>query len=278
MFGYILLNPDKLTEDEKRRYNEIYCGVCHSLGDLHGQISRTTLSYDMTFLALFLSALYEPDEKKTEKACVLHPKKSKGFVQNKFTEYAADMTIVLTYYKFLDDWQDDKNVLAKGGAALLKNKYAEIEERYPWQCEHIAKYMKELSAIESRNGSADDALNCFGKVLGMVFQYNDDVWGKSLYKFGENLGKFIYAMDAYMDYDDDKKHHKYNPLMASDIGKSETEEILKVLIGNAAEIFEKLPIIQDENIIRNIIYSGVWYKYNRKKQKEREKSNGTRSL
>lgn len=274
MFGYILLNADKLTEDEKRRYNEIYCGLCHSLGDLHGQISRMSLSYDMTFLALFLSALYEPSENKTDKACIVHPKKSKDFVQNKFTEYAADMTILLSYYKCLDDFNDNKNIIAKGGASLLKKKYDEVEKKYPWQCEHIKHYMNELSEIENRNGSADEAFNCFGKVLGVIFQYNDDIWGKSLYKFGENLGKFIYAMDACLDYDDDKRHKKYNPLIASDIGKDETEEILKVLIGNSSEIFEKLPIIQDENILRNIIYSGVWYKYNRKKKKEREKQNG----
>ena len=37
---------------------------------------------------------------------------------------------------------------------------------------------------------------------------------------------------------------------------------LELLLGDASAAFEKLPLIQDEEILRNILYSGVWLGYN----------------
>ena len=31
--------------------------------------------------------------------------------------------------------------------------------------------------------------------------------------------------------------------------------------GNAMEVFEKLPLVQDEHLLRNILYGGVWQQY-----------------
>ena len=39
------------------------------------------------------------------------------------------------------------------------------------------------------------------------------------------------------------------------------KDIMTLLIGNVTNIFEKLPIIQDVDLMRNILYSGVWQKY-----------------
>ena len=59
MFGYVMANQDGLSAEAKERYHAAYCGLCHALGKRHGQKSRLTLTYDLAFLAVFLSALYE---------------------------------------------------------------------------------------------------------------------------------------------------------------------------------------------------------------------------
>ena len=41
----------------------------------------------------------------------------------------------------------------------------------------------------------------------------------------------------------------------------EMEGIMTVAIGKATEQFENLPIVQDANLIRNILYGGVWQHY-----------------
>ena len=108
MFGYVVCNKKALSQEEQERYQSVYCGVCRSLKKRFGQLERFSLSYDMTFLALFLSALYEPWEEEKNIRCVLHPLKKKTAVENEFIDYAADMTVVLSYYKCMDDWEDER--------------------------------------------------------------------------------------------------------------------------------------------------------------------------
>lgn len=44
-------------------------------------------------------------------------------------------------------------------------------------------------------------------------------------------------------------------------------------MGDAALSYEKLPIITYSDILRNILYSGVWAKYNQVREKRGEKKN-----
>jgi hypothetical protein len=39
-------------------------------------------------------------------------------------------------------------------------------------------------------------------------------------------------------------------------------EALKTILGEVSIAFEKLPLVQDERILRSILYSGIWQKYN----------------
>ena len=47
------------------------------------------------------------------------------------------------------------------------------------------------------------------------------------------------------------------------------ENTLTMMMAECAKEFEKLPIVQDVDILRNVIYSGVWVKY-REMRKKRE--------
>lgn len=82
MFGFVLPNLDSLDEEEKQRYRAVYCGVCRSIKDRYGQLSRLTVSFDMTFLALVLGSLYEPSESLGSKRCPIHPTKPQAFAQS----------------------------------------------------------------------------------------------------------------------------------------------------------------------------------------------------
>ena len=75
MFGYVSINPQALSEDEKHRFRAFYCGLCRVLREAYGDVGRLTLSNDMTFLTLLLAALYEPEEKAFDERCALHPLK-----------------------------------------------------------------------------------------------------------------------------------------------------------------------------------------------------------
>lgn len=64
MFGYIVINQGEMKIKDFEIYHSYYCGLCRSLKEAGGKKGQLTLSYDMTFLVMTLTALYEPETKK----------------------------------------------------------------------------------------------------------------------------------------------------------------------------------------------------------------------
>lgn len=271
MFGYVTASLKELTKEEYRRYNGVYCGICRRIRFQSGSISRLGLSYDMAFLALLLMSLYEPEEEAGDRACSVHLLKPRPWVDNPYIQYAADMNVALAYYNFLDDWHDDGKHSAKAMAKLFSRHLPQIEERYPRQCGAIRSCIAELSGLE-RAGCAnpDEPAACFGELMGELLTYEEDIWAPTLRQMGQALGRFIYLLDAALDYDKDAKKGKYNPYLAMGTGKDWTrwEEYLVLTMGRCTAYFEKLPLVQDKALLDNILYSGVWGNYRRNRKEE----------
>ena len=263
MFGYVRPNLADMTEADQQRYRAHYCGLCHAIGARHGQLARMALTFDLTYLTIFLGSLYEPEEASGEGKCIPHPVKPHVWARSKVTDYAADMTIALTYHKLLDDWRDDRNLAAKGASAWLKKAYAKVSAAYPRQCQTIERTLRDLTAVEKRRDpSPDAAARCFGELMAELFVMDEDYWSGALRAFGYSLGRYIYLLDATCDYDKDVTSGSYNPVILMEKRPEDMRDILELLLGDASAAFEKLPLIQDEEILRNILYSGVWQGYN----------------
>ena len=271
MFGYVTASMKELDKDMQRRYGAVYCGICRRIRVQSGNAARLGLSYDMAFLALLLMSLYEPEETAGEKACLMHPLKKRPWVDNLYIQYAADMNVVLSYYNCLDDWQDDGKVSARLLAQQFGRHVPEIEARYPRQCKAIEDCILQLSELEKENcPNPDEPASCFGRLMGQLLTYEEDLWAPTLGQMGFYLGRFIYLLDAALDYEKDKKKGKYNPYLAMGTGKDwpRWEEYLVLTMGRCTDAFEKLPLVQDKPLLDNILYSGVWVNKRRKGQKE----------
>lgn len=254
------MNSSQLQEEDRARYQAAYCGLCRVLDERHGKRGRSTLTYDMTFLSMLLSSLYEPEETGGMERCLLHPVRQHAYVATEITGYAADMNVVLAYYQALDDWQDDRNLLAKGKLKLLEACKEQAEARWPRQCGAIAQCLHRLGELERGNElNPDLPANCFGELLGELFVLHEDEWAATLYRMGAALGRFVYMMDASMDLSSDLKRGRYNPLMAQI--NTHFTPMLTMLIGECTREFEKLPLQRDTAVLRNVLYSGVWVKY-----------------
>ena len=107
MFGYIAINKAEMKFKDYDMYHSYYCGLCKCLKECYGRKGPMTLSYDMTFLIVLLTGLYEPDTVTETVNCIAHPLEKHMARTNVFTEYAAAMNLVLSYYKAIDDWQDE---------------------------------------------------------------------------------------------------------------------------------------------------------------------------
>ena len=276
MFGFVQANIDDLSKEQQSRYRSVYCGLCHALGNRHGLASRFGLTYDMAFLAILLSSLYEPNESESESRCIAHPVKTHKYVSNKYIDYSADMTVALVYFKYIDDWNDDHSLKAKSYSSLLEKAYKNVKKQWPKQCSIIENELTTLSKIEKEDTelSPDLAANSFGRLMAGLFVLEDDIWSSYLSQIGYGLGKYIYLLDAAIDYDEDIKKGNYNPLKHFQMSEDDLRTTLKSILGQTSNAFEKLPLIQDEEILKNILYSGIWTKYNSKLTEKKETDNG----
>ena len=257
-----------------RIYHGFYCGVCQDLKEDHGQTSRVTLTYDVTFLGILLTGLYETETKREEHFCAMHPFKKHLCLRNQWTAYAADMNVLLSYYNLLDDWEDEKKTVPLILASALKKDVKRLKERYPRQASAIETYLQKLKACEQEASTdLDRAAADTGEMLGEIYVWKEDVWADTMRKIGCAMGRFIYRMDAYEDIEKDRKKGNYNPWKPIAQEKDFDDRVRQILMMEAAEAsrqFEKLPIIEYVDILRNILYSGIWTKYDRIKSREKE--------
>lgn len=272
MFGYIIINKGDMKFKEFDIYHSYYCGLCRKLKEKYGLTGQMTLSYDMTFIIMLLSGLYETEPEEGSCKCIAHPFEKHMTRSNEITEYAADMNILLSYYKCKDDWTDDRKYLSKAYAAMLEKGYHHVKGKYVAKVSRIESLMNLIGERE-KEGCADvDIMSrLFGEIMAEVMVYRQDEWKENLYKMGLYLGKFIYLCDAYEDIERDRKDKNYNPLYKmyeNPDFEEQCRSILVMMMSECSREFEKLPIFENIEILRNIIYSGVWYRYE-KVRKER---------
>lgn len=274
MFGYININKPELKMKEYYEYRAYYCGLCNTLKNRFGRFGQMTLTYDMTFLIILLSSLYESKTTCEKRRCLAHPTTKHAMLVNEITEYAADMNIALSYHKMLDNWEDDKSILGKTGATLLQRKYKRLERVYERQCNVIKKSLQELKLCEEQKVTDLDLVSRhFGELMAEMFIYKEDQFSSTLRNMGFYLGKFIYLLDAYEDVAEDKKDGNYNPLLkiVENENYEETcEQILTMMMVECTKEFEKLPLLRDAELLRNILYAGVWTKYDKIRKNNNE--------
>ena len=267
MFGYVQANIPELTKPQRMRYQSVYCGICRQIREQSGQMARLGLSYDMAFLSLLLMSLYEPKEVSGKHLCPVHPVRPRHWVDNEYIHYAADMNVALGYYNALDDYEDEQRPGAKTMLRVFGKQLDRIKQEYPRQCAAIEDGITELSRLEKERCPNPDApAGCFGDLMAELLVYKEDQWAPTLRKMGAALGRFIYLADAANDYIKDRKKGQYNPFVVMGMEKDPAvwQQYLELAMGRCADYFERLPLVQDKDILDNILYSGVWVEYRRR--------------
>ena len=231
---------------------------------------------------VLLTGLYELENTETEFTCPLHLTKKRTAYINEATEYAADMNLILAYQNLLDDWKDEKSYTKKAFVKILDKDYTRIVSKYPRQVRALEEFMhKTAEAEKNKETNLDLVAGLTGEMLGEIMCWREDEWQEEMRTLGFYMGKFIYLMDAYEDYEADQKKNCYNPLVYME--KENDQEfdtfcklLLTSMMSECAKSFERLPILLHADILRNILYSGVWSRYEylqlRKKKLEEKKT------
>ena len=294
MFGYVTPYKSELKIREYNIFRAHYCGLCKTMGREHNQLVRMGLNYDLSFLSILLSSLEREKDNINLEKCISHPIRKRMVIeQNKSLKYTSSISIILIYFKLLDDWNDDRSF-----KALIANipfniaiKKAKGENRDKFYC--IKEHLSKLSQLEKDNCSEiDQVADVFGKIMEEISspEFVRDEKSKRILKcLGYYLGRWIYITDAFDDIKDDIEKRAYNPLLlqfkyqgGEDIDlfiektRKSIELSLTFTLENISKSFELLDILKNREILENIIYLGMRNKMemvlNKKGEKKIDKS------
>jgi hypothetical protein len=277
MFGYVAPDKPELRIKEYELYSAYYCGICKSVKERYGQIPRFALNYDFVFLALLLGALRSPSEEIKRERCPVHPIRKRSVVYNEAAiDYAADMMLLLTYYKLLDDKHDEGGLKPAAALAVLKSTYKKLMRSYGEKCIMIQKKLVETAFIEEQKcTSLDRAAEPFAKLMEEVFAAEGICCNKTILmqfrKIGYHTGKWLYLIDAYDDLEEDAAKGLYNPLLLQwDYRPAEenmscfrkrikerTRFNLLFYLAEISKAWDCLDVERNRLLVENILYSGL---------------------
>lgn len=268
MFGYVRPVLNRLDEGQRDAYQSAYCGLCHTLGARHGFLSRFTLQYDFTFLAILLTAGQEQDRPVCQR-CPAHPiRRPRACLKGRALETAADESIILTWHKLSDDVADHKVLTGlpyRSVRRVFQRAYRQAQTAQPAFDQQVREGLACLRQLEeSRSPELDKTADAFARILASasaVFTENSPQQ-RTLSQLLYHLGRWIYLMDAWDDLEDDKKRGRYNPLDARFQGRAKDErDYLETtathsarLAASAANLMELGPWTP---IVENILYCGL---------------------
>lgn len=280
MFGYVTVYKPELKVKEYEAYKGIYCTLCKEMGKEYGVLSRFLLSYDGAFYVLYKMGMANENVTAKKSRCTFNPCKkcAKITCESDIYKLASTITVVLAYFKLIDNLKDGKGIkklllyLLLPYFSYLKRKAL---KKYPDIFNEIEKGMNEQFEIEQEeNASLDKSAHPTAKMLGWLFAYNEcENTKKPAYDFGYQLGRAVYFLDTFDDYEKDTKEKTYNPLkIEKDYIETATMSI-NLSIGALSQTFENQSKNQFSPIIENVIYDGLNYQLERITKKNRGEKN-----
>lgn len=218
MFGYVRSVTDKLSTEDRDRYKQAYCGLCHVLGRRHGWLARLTLSYDLTLLALLYAGGGPTDTCACR--CPIHLlRRPRPCLCGEAMTRAADASVILTWYKLCDDVEDHGPLSGLPYRLLrlfFQRAHGRAAQALPGLEQRAQENMARLSVLEQEQSPRlDRVADTFAGILAAAGPCGyDSARDRAMEQLLYHIGRWIYIADAWDDLERDRKKHCYNPLDA----------------------------------------------------------------
>ena len=261
MFGYITPLHCELKVKHQQLYKAFYCGLCRSIGTHYGQVSRSLLQYDCTFLAIVAASLGQ-DIIPTPYRCPFKPlQKKRPIVPDcEALTFAAAVNVLLAWHKCRDNVRDDKSAAAFAAQKALNHARNKAARDFPMVDMLTQDAMDRLWALEqAKCANMDEVSHVFASFMRDLLTLcpeADEVTRPALGDLGYNLGRWIYLMDAWDDREKDKKKHAYNVFLLADTSCEDASHALHTSLYAACEAADKLPAGYCKELIDNILQLG----------------------
>lgn len=270
MFGYVRPATDRLSEEDRERFQGVYCGLCHTLGKRYGWTARLFLNYDLTFLTMLLE---KEQCQVCRKRCVVHPVRKRtcaGFTPA--LDAAADLSVILTWWQIQDGIADHGffgGLKYRAASLLLRRAYRKAKKARPDFDIHTQKCLRELAKLENEQCASVDAVaDTFARLLsGAAGGETDSTRRRVLEQMLYHLGRWIYLVDAADDLKKDLKSGSYNPLplryevQGDALTQESRQELANTMdqsIRVMAAAFELADFGDYTAIIESVVYEGLY--------------------
>lgn len=267
VLGYVKYDLPNLCVKDLQLYRAMYCGLCKGIAKSCGQRARMGLTYDVTFLSVFLHNILGIDVKIERQGCIAHVKKRSIALTDELTEELGALNTLLVYYKLTDDIADGGK--GRGKRVFFKKGFRRAKKKYPALVKLVSDYMAEQEKTEKSGASspemAADPSACMMQALSDHFL--KEKASKATRSLFYEFGKWVYLIDALDDYDKDKKKREYNPFVltyGSESRKALMEEhgeeisfLFDTSFYAMRESLEKIPFSFNRDLSDNVILRGL---------------------
>lgn len=271
MFGYVCPFKPELKFKEFDEYKSYYCTLCKTLHKQNGFLAKFFLNYDFTFLALFLASLNSDEKTVKMGKCMVNPLKKCMYRQTDEETFknVADISVIFLHYKLKDNIKDEnifKKIISGILLFLTKSSFKKAKEKLSEVNNFTNEQMAKQQQTECmKNIDIHKAAEPSATLLGKVFWYfykNDEIMSRVLYEFGYNLGKWIYIIDAFDDFEKDVKSKSFNPFILEGYTKKDealtkyANQLLEECITGYENAYLLIDVKQNNNLIENILFEG----------------------
>ncbi len=207
----------KLPEESRIVYKSVYCSLCHALKQKHGTKYTFFISHELVQLNIMLLKYFKIAS--AEKKCIIPFNQSrKDILIHPVLEISADLSLILVWLKIIDSRIDQDELKYRCLYHLLKSKIEDIINTLPDNTQNdIYNY---ISAIQD-NIPFKDMIYATGHLAETLFSVLAEELSvplniiENIKHISNNYGKIIAISDPLIDFIDDKKQKKSNPLELS---------------------------------------------------------------
>lgn len=268
MFGY--LKPDKpyLYLKDETLYNALYCGICKSIKQVSGNVSRFALNYDIAFLSALAHNVLGVDVDIKKQRCIAHPIKSRPIAKvDEISKKLASLNLILAHYKLKDDVLDEHKGNFK--SALISKGYKRAKKAEPEIEKIVSNGYKNLLKLEEKGEKSVDIVSdsfatLMAEVSNVLFK---EFATEHTYNLTYAIGKWVYLIDALDDYDKDIKNKSFNVFYNAygqssysefiDKNSSEIAFIFNTILAQIAETYKNIPKKFNGDLVENILFKGI---------------------
>lgn len=264
MFGYVKIYKPELKIKEYEAYKGIYCTLCKEMQKEYGLLSRFLLSYDGAFYVMYKLGISSENINVSKSCCSFNPYKKcfKITTESDIYKIACAITVILAYFKLVDNINDSsffKKILFYFIYPYFKHLVKKASKKYPDIFSIVEAGMNEQFSIEKTDEiSIDKSAHPTADILSKLFSYGESCETfDSAGQFGYHLGRVVYFLDAFDDFEKDIKTESFNPFRNCNDVTETAIHTINMSAGSLVDIFKTQKFNNFSSIINNIICDGI---------------------